>query len=89
MQQPVKYFTYNTGVKGSPHEYPVENLTNQPIDQELHERYLSHYPLECLYGLSGTVYPFEPGSIIAFDNRRIHCTSSMTGEKIGLSLRFK
>lgn len=88
MHHPVQYFTYNTGVKGCPYEYPVSGLTDKEIDNDLY-RHLIHYPRQCLYGLSGTAYPFEPGSIIVFDNRHIHCTSKMNGEKLGLSLRFK
>lgn len=89
MHHPVKHFSYNTGVKGCPYEYPVVGLTGTGIDNVLYESYLSHYPKLCLFGLSGTAYPFEPGSIIAFDNRHIHCTSKMNGEKLGISLRFK
>jgi hypothetical protein len=88
MHHPVHHFTYNIGVKGCPYEYPVKGLTNKDIDNELYQ-YLSHYSKQSLFGLSGNAYPFEPGSIIAFDNRRIHCTSKMNGEKLGISLRFK
>jgi hypothetical protein len=89
MHHPVQHFTYNTGVKGCPYEYPVSGLTGTGINDELYHFYLSHYPKHCLFGLSGKAYPFEPGSIIVFDNRHIHCTSKMNGEKLGLSLRFK
>ena len=88
MHLPVQFFEINTGVKGSPYEYPVENLTGKGIDPGLHLLYLSMYPRECLYGLSGSAYAFEPGSIMVFDNRHIHCTSDFTGEKLGISLRF-
>jgi hypothetical protein len=89
MHYPVQQFTYNTGVKGCPYEYPVNGLTKKEINDELYRSYLSHYPKHCLFGLSGKAYPFEPGSIIVFDNRHIHCTSKMNGEKLGISLRFK
>lgn len=89
MHHKVQYFSYNTGVKGCPYEYPVKGLTGRQIDNELYSTYLSHYPKHCLYGLTGNAYKFEPGSIISFDNRQIHCTSNMSGEKLGLSLRFK
>jgi len=88
MHYPVQYFSYNIGVKGCPYEYPVKGLTGKNIDNELYH-YLSHYPEHCLFGLSGKVYPFELGSIIAFDNRHIHCTGKLIGEKLGISLRFK
>lgn len=88
MHHPVQYFTTNIGVKGCPHEYPVSNLTGKEIDNDLYKNYLSHYPSRTLFGLSGNAYPFEPGSIILFDNKRIHCTSSFSGIKTGISLRF-
>lgn len=88
MNHPVKYFDTNIGVKGCPYEYPVDNLTDQEIDSDLYIKYLNHYPKYCLKGLSGTAYPFEVGSIIMFDNKKIHCTSNFKGEKLGLSLRF-
>lgn len=89
MHHAVQYFSYNTGVKGCPHEYPVKGLTGIDIEDILFKNYLSHYPKNCLFGLSGQSYPFEPGSVIVFDNRHIHCTSKMNGEKLGISLRFK
>jgi hypothetical protein len=89
MHHPVYYFESNIGVKGSPCEYPVEHLTNSDIEESLYSPYLNHYPRETLKGLSGNAYPFEVGSVIIFDNRRIHCTSNFKGEKLGISLRFK
>ena len=83
------HFEINTGVKGSPSEYSdVEGLTNLPIDDKLYA-YLQHYPKHMLFGLTGTAFPFQLGSLIAFDNKQIHCTSLFTGEKLGISLRFK
>ena len=89
MHRPVIRFETNTGVKGCPYEYPVLNLTNTAIDSNLYETYLNRYPKKCLFGLSGNAYLFEPGSMIIFDNKKIHCTGKMDGEKTGLSLRFK
>jgi hypothetical protein len=89
MHHPVNHFSYNIGVKGCPYEYPVVGLTGIDIDNTFYTQHLLHYPKQCLFGLSGTAYPFEPGSIIVFDNRHIHCTSKMNGEKLGISLRFK
>jgi hypothetical protein len=88
MHQTVHHFSYNIGVKGCPYEYPVKGLTGKDIDIELYQ-HLTHYHKESLFGLSGQAYPFEPGSFMAFDNRHIHCTSKMNGEKLGISLRFK
>jgi hypothetical protein len=88
MQHPVKYFVINTGVKGYPHEYPITNKTGKEIDDTLYNQYLSHYPKSGLSDLSGTAYLFEPGSMLIFNNKRIHCTSKMNGEKLGLSLRY-
>jgi hypothetical protein len=88
MHLPVQYFTTNIGVKGCPFEYPVRNLTNENICDELYT-HLNHYPKETLYGLSGKAYPFDIGSLILFDNRRIHATSKFKGIKTGITLRFK
>lgn len=89
MHHPVQYFETNIGVKGCPWEYPVVGLTNTEIDDNLHSSFLSHYSKNNLQGLSGVAYPFEVGSVIEFDNKKIHCTSNFKGEKLGLSLRFK
>lgn len=97
MNRPVPYLTFNTGVKGCPYEYPVKNLTGQDIAEEFHRTHLSRFPKECCFGLSGEAYLFQPGSMIIFDNRRIHCTSNLEntpspwkiGQKTGLSLRYK
>lgn len=89
MNKPVKYFSYNTGVKGCPNEYPVTGLTNRNIDDELYSYFDTLYPKECLFGMSGKAYPLIPGSIIIFDNTSIHATGKMNGEKLGISLRFK
>ena len=89
MQHSVQYFKYNIGVKGCPAEYPVTGLTKTEIDNDLYDNYLTHYPKNLLRGLSGNVFPFEPGSIIVFDNRFIHCTSKLDGEKLGITSRFK
>lgn len=89
MQHTLLDFKLNTGVLGAPCQYDVGNLTNQDIDFKFYSKYLDHYPKELLRGLSGTAYPFEPGSIICFDSRKIHCTSKFTGNKLGISLRFK
>jgi hypothetical protein len=83
------HFEINKGVKGCPADYPeVQGLTNLPVDDTLY-RHLKHYPKSMLFGLSGDTFPFTPGSIIAFNNKQIHCTSTFVGEKLGISLRFK
>ena len=89
MQHRVMYFSTNIGIKGFPYEYPITNKTGKSIDEILYNEYLSHYPKHGLSELSGTAYSFEPGSMIIFNNKKIHCTSKMNGEKLGISLRFK
>jgi hypothetical protein len=89
MQYPVMHFVTNIGVKGYPHEYPITNKTGKEIDDTLYNQYLSHYPKSGLSDLSGAAYLFEPGSMLIFNNKRLHCTSTMNGEKLGISLRFK
>lgn len=89
MHKDLIHFEINTGIKGCPSDYSdVEELTGLPVDDQL-LKYLQHYPKDMLFGISGSIFPFTPNSIIAFDNRQIHCTSSFTGEKLGISLRFK
>jgi len=89
MQHRVQTYAVNIGVKGCPYEYPsVKNLTGKRIDDSLYQ-HLTHYPRNFLFGLSGTACPFKIGSIILFDNRKIHCTSTFTGTKLGLSLRYQ
>jgi hypothetical protein len=89
MHHPVLYFESNIGVKGCPYEYPIDKLTYKDINNEFYLKYLNHYKKDHLFGLSGTAYPYTPGSIIIFDTRKIHCTSSINKEKIGITLRFR
>lgn len=89
MHLPVIHYSINIGVKGCPYEYPVKGLTNTDIDNKLYVNHLMHFPKNTLHGLSGSALPFQPGSMIIFDARKLHCTSKMYGEKLGLSLRFK
>lgn len=89
MHKDIIPFEINTGIRGSPIDYPeVQHITNLPIPDNLY-LYLRQYPKDMLFGLSGTVFPFVPKSIIAFNNKQIHCTSIFSGEKLGISLRFK
>lgn len=85
---PVLKFKFNTGVKGSPYEYPIDGLTNKDIDTEFYNSYLNHLNKNCLFGLSGNAYPFIPSSMIVFDSKRIHCTSKLNNFKLGLSVRY-
>lgn len=90
LTNPLLKFDVNAGVIGNPCDYPdVMDLTGKEINLNLWEKWLSHYPKECYFGLSGQFYPFQPGSIILFDNRHIHCTGTMEGEKLGLTLRYE
>jgi len=83
------YFSVNTGVKGKPSDYPdVQFQTSEPIDEHFYFKYLTHEDRDLYFGMSGVAFPFQPTSIMAFDNRLIHCTSKFKGEKLGLSLRF-
>ena len=89
MHNQLLHFEVNTGVNGFPAEYSdVQGLTDRPINDDLYS-YLTHLPKYMLFGISGNAFPFMPGSIIAFNNKQIHCTSTFTGSKLGISLRFK
>ena len=88
LDNPVKYYKHNTIVKGRPCDYDnVNGLTGSPISNDLYE-YLDWKDKEQWFGLSGDVFLFEPTSLMVFDNRCIHATSSFKGDKLGLSLRF-
>jgi hypothetical protein len=89
LDYPLLNFTVNTGVLGYPCNYDVVGLTDSDIDEEFHSKYLSKYNRKCFHGMSGKAYPFEIGSIMIFDNRFIHATSTFNGEKTGISLRFE
>ncbi len=86
---PVHEFSINTGVPGNPCDYGVVGLTDHPVDELFYKKYLTNHPAECFFGMSGHAFPFEPGSMIIFDNRMVHCTSAFTGVKLGISLRFR
>jgi hypothetical protein len=89
MHKDLIHFEINTGIKGCPAEYTeVQGLTGKDISNKLYA-HLRHFPKDMLFGLSGNTFPFTPGSIIAFDNKQIHCTSLFAGQKLGISLRFK
>ncbi len=89
LDDPVYEFTYNKGVPGRPYDYDITNKTEKEIDEQLYNEHLSkHGPARNFYGLSGKAYALYPGSFIAFDNKRIHCTSNKAGPKLGLNLTF-
>jgi len=89
LDEEVYPFQYNTGVSGRPYDYDITNKTDKPIDEEFYKEHLSDHGRKYnFFGLSGRAYPLEPGSFIAFDNRRIHCTSNKAGPKLGINITF-
>lgn len=89
MHSPVLDIPINIGVKGYPGEYPILNKTGRAIHPDFWWKYLSWMPYHLFRNLSGNAYKFEPGSILVFENKKIHCTSYYEGVKTGLSLRFR
>jgi len=85
---PVDFSRTMLGVKGWPGEYPILNKTNKDIDDELY-KHLKRFPKYTLTNMSGKAYPFDPGNIMIFDNRKIHATGGGNWKKLGISLRFK
>jgi len=82
-------FSHNTGISGRPCDYNIKKSTNKEITKALY-RYLSHYPKDYWFGLSGDPYEFKPGNTIQFDSKRLHATSRMHCEaKLGLTIRYK
>lgn len=81
--------TTHLGVKGWPGEYPILFKTGKDINEELYSKHLTRFKKYTLENLSGKAYPFKPGNIMIFDNRRVHATGDAGWKKLGLSLRFK
>lgn len=91
-QDSKKVYKPNIGLPGRPSDYnEICGLTNAPIPDDLFA-YLDeipHMPRSYFHGLSGTAVPWEPGTIIRYDSRLLHCTGKMlTAKKTGLLLRF-
>mgnify|MGYP000109050656 CR=1 FL=1 len=86
---PIDLGPTHLAVKGWPGEYPILNKTDKDIDEELYKKHLKHFPKYTLKNLSGKAYPFDPGNIIIFDNRKVHATGGGNWKKLGISLRFK
>lgn len=89
MGQPVVPFVVNVGLPGWPGMYPLMGHTGRGVDEALRRKHLPHYLAHMLHGLSGVAIPWRVGSVIAFDTRRVHATSTYTGTKLGISLRFR
>jgi len=69
----------------------IINYTDKPFDKEMHEKYLSHIPIEALHGLTvEKVVSWTPGNAIIFDMGRIHSASNFITQdikyKIGYSI---
>jgi hypothetical protein len=88
---PLIYIPTNPAIKGAPHEYPIENKTDQPIDIDFYNNYLadSWGEMHDYHGLSGIAHEHISGSAIVFDASKIHGTSKMSGSKTGLVIRYK
>ena len=81
-------FQANKELLGRPCDYDILNATEKDIDENLYE-HLNHQPKEAWFSLSGTAYPFKPGSLLKFDAKSIHATGKMTCEsKLGLTIRL-
>jgi hypothetical protein len=77
-QRPVdgEYFTNSTNTKLS-----------DSIWQEMDHQYFDQ---DYFYGMSGTVYDWQPSDIIVFDSQHIHATGKMQSDKkLGLSIRIE
>jgi len=70
----------------------VMNKTGKDIDDVFYKTYLenTNRNKDLFYSMSGTAVEYNPGDIILFDSKHIHCTGRMkTKYKIGCSLRFR
>lgn len=69
----------------------VTNCTNKEIDKQFYFDYCDTiYPQNMFWGLSGSVYPWQPGDVIMFDSSQIHATGKMPPNttKLGISMLF-
>ena len=61
-------------------------MTKKPFNKDQHEKYLKHEKIENLAGLEvDIIYEWEVGSMLIFDRTRLHCSSSVIDDKIGLT----
>jgi len=77
-----------TGIARS--EY-VTNCTESEIDKDFYYKYCDTiYPQNMFWGLSGSVYPWQPGDVIMFNSSQIHATGKMPPNttKLGISMLF-
>jgi len=57
------------------------------FDQDLHQQWLSHIPIENLHGLTiHKIVTWNPGDVIVFERQRLHCAASGHDEKIGVTV---
>lgn len=83
-------FDLNKQVKGYIKEEDVINYSHEEISDEFHSKYLP-YPKDWYKGLRGNAFLWEPGTAIAFQSNRLHCTGKMPKDKkkLGITLKFK
>ena len=85
-------FDHNKLYRGRIKDEDADNLTHKNIDLQFYKTYLESKSRsrELFWGLSGNVFNWEPGNVIIFDSRHIHCSGKMNCDaKLGLSLRFE
>ena len=60
---------------------------NQEFDSYIHQKYISHIPIQDLHGLTvDKIVEWKPGSVIVFDRTQLHCAASGHNRKIGVSI---
>lgn len=78
----------NIPLRGRPTDTKeVRGLTRRRVNNDLYQ-YLKWADRDSWFGMSGEVFPFLPKSVIMFDSKLIHATSSFEGTKLGLALHF-
>ena len=61
----------------------LTNLTDLPLDPDIHQQYLQHLSLNTLHGLTiDSIVPWHAGSAIVFDRDQLHCASHRHSRKI-------
>jgi len=85
--QELKEMYYENSLKSRPGDHPkVQNLTNNPISNELYQHL--PYTKDLYFGLTGKVWNYTPGTALLFSANHIHATGIMRSSKIGCTVQF-
>lgn len=91
LDEPEMELNYNKGV----YEYSaVCAKTEEPFNERVYQKYLTHLKRRWLHGLSASqIVEWKPGNIMIFDSTKLHCATDFRtlgyNGKLGLSIFTK